>query len=71
MAQVIAPRAGSRAVTVMLVGSERLGVSDRAGRVLVREAERRFAAGNVAGSQEILGALARRPPEAVPAEVLL
>lgn len=71
VAQVITPHAGSRAATVMLVGSERLGVSDRAGRVLVREAERRFAAGNVAGSQEILAALARRPPEAVPAEVML
>lgn len=56
---------------VMLVGSEQPGVSDQADRVLVREAERRLAAGNPAGSQVLLAALARRPPEAVPAEVLL
>ncbi|MPZ26653.1 MAG: methyltransferase domain-containing protein [Micromonosporaceae bacterium] len=71
VARAIAPRAGSRAATMMLAGSERLGVPDRAGRMLVREAERRFATGDVAGSQQLLSALARRPPAAVPVAVAL
>lgn len=64
VARRLVPLAGRRTVTAILAGSQRLGVSGRAGTVLVQEAERRLRAGQPERSQEILEALTQRPPTA-------
>jgi SAM-dependent methyltransferase/tetratricopeptide (TPR) repeat protein len=60
VARMVVPRAGRRTAILLLAGSALVGVSEPAGRVLVREAGRRLDAGDPAGADQILAALGRR-----------
>jgi tetratricopeptide (TPR) repeat protein/SAM-dependent methyltransferase len=71
VARRLVPLAGRRTATVMLAGAEPFGFSERASRVLLREAERRRKAGDTVGGQQILDVLVRRPPSSAPAALRL
>jgi Methyltransferase domain/Tetratricopeptide repeat len=71
VARRLVPLAGPRTATVMLAGVEPLGLSERARRVLLREAERRREAGDPASGRRLLEVLLRRPPSSAPAALKL
>jgi SAM-dependent methyltransferase/tetratricopeptide (TPR) repeat protein len=66
VARPLVRRAGRRTATFLLAGSALAGIPEPAGRVLVREADRRLEAGDPAGTDQILAAFARREPHPVP-----
>lgn len=59
-------RAGARTVTVLLIGSARLGIGERMSRLILSEAGRRIRENRRASAGQMLSPLTSRPPRSIP-----